>query len=108
VSRRRAVASADDAMTEASLQAAVLKLARLFGWRFNHPWISIRSEAGFPDLFLLRPPRALLAELKRETGKLTDAQSAWIADLERCPALEVHVWRPRDLTSGVILETLQW
>ena len=78
--------------------------------------------AGFPDLVLLRPPELLFVELKTDRGKTTPAQDAWLADLELVgaaitahvaeqdphrrrnlraghagdPAVEAHLWRPRD------------
>lgn len=83
-------------MTEKDWQRQVVDLARLFGFRVFHPWLSIRSEKGWPDLALFRPGRFLLAELKTETGKLTASQESMIADL-RAAGVEVHVWRPTDL-----------
>ncbi len=83
-------------MTEKDWQKQVIDLARLFGFRVFHPWLSIRSEKGWPDLALFRPGRFLLAELKTETGKLPASQESMIADL-RAAGVEVHVWRPTDL-----------
>jgi hypothetical protein len=83
-------------MTEKDWQKQVVDLARLFGFRVFHTWLSIRSEKGWPDLALFRPGRFLLAELKTEKGKLTASQESMIADL-RAAGVEVHVWRPADL-----------
>lgn len=83
-------------ITEKQWQAQVVYLARLFGYRIYHPWLSIRSERGWPDLAIFRPGRFLLAELKSDTGKLTDAQLRMIADLTAA-GVEVYVWRPRDI-----------
>jgi hypothetical protein len=69
----------------------------LFGWTRYHTFLSVRSAPGFPDLVLVRPPRLIFAELKSETGKVTDAQQAWLALLEACPGCEVYTWRPADL-----------
>ena len=62
-------------MTEREFQRAVVELARLMGWRVHHTrpaltrageWRTpIQGDAGFPDLVLCRPPRLILAELKR-------------------------------------------
>jgi len=62
-------------MTEREFQQAVVQLARLMGWRVHHTrpaltqrgrWLTpIQGDAGFPDLVLCRPPRLILAELKR-------------------------------------------
>ena len=35
---------------------------------------TIRSERGWPDLALVRPPRFLLAELKTDKGMTTPSQ----------------------------------
>jgi hypothetical protein len=83
-------------VTEKQFQAQVLDLARLLGWRVYHPWLSVRSAAGFPDLVLCRPPRLILAELKTARGRLSPAQEEWLAALRACPGVEVHVWRPMD------------
>jgi hypothetical protein len=103
--RKRLAVSADDAMSEASLLDAVRQLARLYGWRLSHPWFSIRSEPGYPDLTLVRGTRLLFIELKRADGELSDAQAAWIADLERTCA-EVYVWRPEVLGNGQAIRVL--
>jgi hypothetical protein len=94
-------------MSEASLLDAVRKLARLFGWRLSHPWISIRSEAGVPDLLLVRGTRLVFVELKRQDATLSDAQAAWIADLERT-CCETYVWRPDVLENGEALRVLRY
>lgn len=82
-------------ITEKAFQAQVVALAAALGYRCYHPWLSIRSERGWPDLALFRPGRFLLAELKSDKGKLTDRQEAMIADL-RAAGVECHVWRPSD------------
>ncbi len=82
--------------TEASFQATILSLAKQFGWRAYHTHNSKRSPAGFPDLVLVRRPRVIFAELKTETGVLSVAQKAWLADLAGC-TVESGVWRPSDL-----------
>jgi hypothetical protein len=86
----------DELVTERDLQAQVVEIAKLHGWRVFHPWTSLHSNAGFPDLVLVRAPRVLFAELKRERGKVTPAQQAWLVELERCPGAECYVWRPSD------------
>ena len=78
-------------MTEAELQAAVVQLAQLLGWRVAH-FRPARTErgwrtpvaadgAGFPDLVMVRKERLLVAELKSVPGKLTDTQHDWLAAL---------------------------
>lgn len=88
-------ASALPRMTEKAWMAQVTELARTLGWRVYHPWLSIRSERGWPDLAFVRPGRFVMAELKTDRGKLTPSQEEWI-DALRGAGVEVHVWRPAD------------
>ncbi len=87
------------AITEKGFQAQVEQLARLCGWTVFHPWLSIRSAHGFPDLTCCRPPRVLFVELKREGGKLSEQQRRWLELLGQCPAVESYCWRPSDWPS---------
>ncbi len=82
-------------VTEADWLALVRDLARTTGWRCYHTHNSRRSDAGFPDLVLVRPPELVVTELKAERGRVTPAQARWIAELQAC-GVEVHVWRPSD------------
>lgn len=93
------------AVSEAQLQDQVVHVAKLFGWRVFHPWLSIRSAEGFPDLVMVRLSRIIFAELKSDKGRLTPAQQAWRDDLERTGKVEVYVWRPGDWSE--ILEVLR-
>lgn len=83
-------------ITEKAFIGQVIDLARTFGWRDYHPYLSIHSARGWPDLALCRPPRLVLAELKSEKGKVSSAQQEWLDLLRECPGLEVFVWRPSD------------
>lgn len=85
-------------MTEKQLQAAIVHLARLYGYRVYHTFDSRKSEPGYPDLHLVHPSKrvSMLVELKRENGKLSKPQEAWIADLTAA-GVDVRVWRPSDL-----------
>lgn len=80
--------------TEAQFQTQVVQLARLMGWAVYHPWLSVRSTAGWPDLALVRNGRLILAELKTDTGKLTAAQEGWLNELSKVKGIEVSIWRP--------------
>lgn len=82
-------------LTEKDWAAQVVTLARQLGWRRYHTYRSDRSQPGFPDEVLLRE-RVIYLELKRETGKLSDAQKDWIGALLAAGA-EAYVARPRDL-----------
>ena len=86
-------------VTEAQWQRTVVEAAELFGWWVFHDHDSRRNQAGFPDLVLIRPPRVVFLELKRETGKLTRAQSEVLGMLEDCPGVEVEVARPSNWSS---------
>lgn len=81
--------------SEADWQRQVLQLAHTLGWRHFHPWRSDNSPSGWPDLVLLRRPRVLFVELKRESGKVSEAQQQWLDDLAAC-GQSVYVWRPSD------------
>jgi hypothetical protein len=82
--------------TEKDFQRQVLDLCKLYRWRAYHPMLSKWSEKGYPDLTLVRPPRVIYAELKRDSGKLTPAQDEWAELLLACPGVEYYVWRPSD------------
>ena len=87
-------------MTEAEFQKQVIDAAHLFGWRVAHfrpartahGWRTpvAADGAGFPDLVLVRNHQLIFAELKTDTGKLSDAQRGWLEALPRSV-----VWRPR-------------
>ena len=93
-------------MTEREFQRAVVELARLMGWRVQHTrpaltqrgrWLTpIQGDAGFPDLVLCRPPRLIVAELKRVGGKPTAEQQAWLEALQACAGVECYLWTPAD------------
>lgn len=85
------------ALTEREFQRQVMDLAGILGWSIYHPALSKWSERGWPDLALVRPPRFVLAELKRENGKTTDHQDRWLDMLRACPGIEAYLWRPSDI-----------
>lgn len=84
-------------LSEKEFTRQVRDLAELLGWKFYHPWLSIHSPRGFPDVALCRPPRLILAELKTEKGKVSAAQEEWLGLLAACAGVEVAVWRPSDI-----------
>ncbi len=73
----------------------VRNAAHLAGWRTYHTYDSRRSEEGWPDLVLCKPPRLLIVELKSQSGRLRPSQVEWLDALTRC-GIECHVWRPSD------------
>lgn len=80
--------------SERGFQAAVLEFAALRGWLCFHPFDSRRSQAGFPDLVLVRD-RVIFVELKAPQGRISPDQHQWIDALENAGA-QVYVWRPAD------------
>lgn len=80
--------------TEAQFLRQIRDLAKILGWETYHPFLSRWSERGFPDIVLCRPPRLILAELKTDTGRTTEAQVRWGELLAACPGVEYHLWRP--------------
>jgi len=82
---------------EKDFQRQVIELAKLYRWHAYHPALSKWSERGWPDLALVRPPRLVFAELKSETGKVTEHQERWLALLGACPGIETFLWRPADV-----------
>lgn len=83
-------------MTEAEFQRLVVEYAEWNGWKTYHTFDSRRSNAGFPDLVLVRKRRLLFVELKSEKGRVTNDQKAWLADLQLCPGVDTCLWRPSD------------
>ncbi len=84
-------------LSERDFQRHVLDLAAMFRWSVYHPALSKWSERGWPDLAMVRPPRLILAELKRENGGTSPHQDRWLAMLGACPGFETYLWRPSDL-----------
>lgn len=95
-------------LTERQLQDHVLAAARSLGWLAYHTHDSRRSQPGFPDLVLVHPVqrRMLWRELKTARGRLSAAQSVWIAALTAA-GQDIAVWRPADHFEGRILADLQ-
>jgi hypothetical protein len=82
-------------LNEAQWQELVVQFATLHGWATMHQLHSRGTEAGWPDLVLIRPPELLIVELKSERGKVSAAQQRWLADLAAC-GVETALWRPSD------------
>lgn len=99
--------------TEKAFQAAVRQYAELRGWRVMATTRSKFSPAGEPDLRMVRGARFVWAELKSDTGRLSQAQQECLADLRKfagrmnhalppCSSdigVGVYVWRPDDWPS---------
>ncbi len=110
---------------EADFQKAIIDAAHLLGYRVAHfrPAMNRRGQwmtavaadgAGFPDLMMVRPAntiggsswRLLFVELKTAKGKVSEAQQAWLNDLNLTPA-EVYVWRVGEISIEEIVEILR-
>lgn len=89
---------------ESEWQSTVERIAQFNGWRFFHAPDNKPSArghvqkvvAGFPDLVLVKGSRLIFAELKRETGKTSPEQDAWLSDISATGVL-TFVWRPSDI-----------
>ena len=91
---------------EDDLLRNVLDLADDFGWLAYHQrpaltskgWrTAIQGDAGFPDLVLVRAPRVLFVELKKDDGRTGPFQKKWLTALAECSSVEVYGWRPANL-----------
>lgn len=92
-----------DDITEAAFQDLIVQLARWCGWRVYHTHDSRRSDAGWPDLVLVRNRVILFRELKARRGRMTEEQQHWGCLLLRA-GQSWAVWRPEDW--DLICETL--
>ena len=94
---------------EKKLQAEALKLAKILGWTHAyHSFFSDRSEAGYPDVHLLRPAtkESIYIEFKTMKGKLSAAQESWRDALLAC-GQRWYKWRPCCWNSGEIERVLK-
>lgn len=111
------------AISEADLQASIIDLAHLYGWKCVH-FRSVKVQKtdgstyyqtpvaadseGFVDLVLIRPDRGgglgrvVFAELKSERGKVAPAQTEWLTLLKLTQRVEVFLWRPSQWLDGTI------
>jgi hypothetical protein len=106
--------------TEADLQRAVIDLARRLHYMVFHigdarkqvrdrrhghlKLVGDPDAAGMLDLILVRE-RVLWIELKDAKNRIRPAQQRWIDTLINA-GQEVHVWRPADFDSGLVLNVL--
>jgi hypothetical protein len=92
-----------DMVMESELQADIRRFANQLGWECYHTHNSQLSDPGFPDLVLVRPPRIIFAELKRQSGKVSPAQHHWLGLLQQCPIVESYLWYPKDINDIVAI-----
>ena len=110
-------AAAAKAMSETELQNNIIQFAQLNSWCAYHTHDSRRSQAGFPDLVLVRDGHLIFAELKSQTGRLSEPQAMWCDELFKVeahnmvestrPNIAVYLWRPSMWLSGEIQKVLQ-
>lgn len=94
------------AMSEGELENCIRRILKDLPqilWYHTHD--SRRSPSGFPDLVCVGPRGVLYRELKRQNGKLTKAQEAWLAALTAA-GQDAGVWRPDSLLSCRIARQL--
>lgn len=113
-------------MLERNLQRAVLDLCKVMHLRTAH-FRSVRTTRkgtaadwqaaiwttpvagdgiGFPDLVIVGPGGVLFRELKTERGTLGPEQRVW-RDCLLAAGADWAVWRPVELTSGLIHNELK-
>jgi len=94
-------------MKESTFQSSVIMLAKLHGWLVMHTraveirpgvWKTpLQGHAGYPDLTLAHKYKGVIfAELKSETGRISEKQKAWHETLKDA-GMEVVIWRPQDM-----------
>jgi len=81
-----------------------LKRTSYPGLLYYHTQDSRKCPVGFPDVQIVIPERerVIVAELKRERQRPTVEQAAWLDAYAVADAVEVYLWRPQHLLSGVI------
>ena len=82
--------------TEKALMQMIRGAAKLGGWLCYHTHDSRRSDPGFPDLVLVRPPDLLFVEVKAHNGRVSPEQQAW---LEAINAAGIPAWLCRGIDS---------
>jgi hypothetical protein len=91
---RRVMVLEEDSRGEAEFQRNIVRQAKEWGWKEQHNTIAYRSPAGWPDLYMVRGSRVVIAELKLLKGKVSPEQAGWLLALAGVPWHEVFVWRP--------------
>ena len=107
-------------ISEAELQTAVIRYARLNHWLVCHfrpaqmrsgRWATpMQGDVGFPDCVFVRGERLVFAELKAQGRKPTPEQETWLQALRDAAPLgehETYVWSPRQWIDGTIERVLR-
>ncbi len=99
-------------LSEKDLQAAIIQLAHIYGWRVAHfrPAMNAKGQwrtpvaadgAGFPDLCMVSNTTVAYVEVKARKGRLNVNQTVWLDRLKMAGA-EAMVWRPAEWQDGTI------
>lgn len=91
-------------VSEKEFMGAVVALAKRNGWLIYHAFDSRKSEAGFPDLLMIRGPRLIVAELKVGDNRPTAPQANWLDAFQAVPGVQAYLWKPENWAE--ILEVL--
>jgi hypothetical protein len=99
-------------ITERQLLDAVVAYARLRDWLAYHTFDSRRSEAGFPDVVLVRGGRLVFVELKVAGRRPRVEQQRYLerlrgVELEAAGAVAVHVWTEAEWRDGTVEAVLR-
>ena len=81
--------------THKEFSGTISDMAAWTGWMDHKTWNSMHSPKGFPDHFLVRPPRMVALELKIPPDVPSLAQRYWLMVLAMC-GVECHVVTPDD------------
>ena len=90
-------------MSERELSKQIVAAARDNNWLCYHTFLSKWSKPGFPDLCMVRDGKLLFWELKSDVGKVSEAQTEWLAELAAVPGVDARVVRPSDLEEVYLL-----
>lgn len=110
---------ADRQLTGGDLQAQITDLAEILGWSWCH-WRAAKTNRGWrvpvegplgkgwPDLFMVHPVRrrAIAIEVKRQLSDPLTADQEWVHRILRVAGIDVHVFRPSDMTEGWVQAVL--
>ena len=84
-------------ISEEDFMRSVIQIASDCAWSVYHTQDSRRSQAGFPDLTLVRSGQIIFAELKSQKGRIKKEQQEWLDRLRENGHVDVYLWRPSDL-----------
>lgn len=81
-------------MTEAEYRGWIVGTARAHGWLVHS---LDDSNVSAPNVMLARGGVLILARVKAERAKVSDAQQEWLDELGRVPGITVEVFRPSQM-----------